>query len=182
MNLISPPVRSTHIEETTLALFAEWLSQWFDGQPHEISSDYRESPPKPIVFPQAELRYGVSQLSQPLGDKLGISMVWMQYGPKRQSWISATADADGVRSWREITIQATWHFFVRAGTSGTVTGEERVMLGASLLHHLLENPLAWGPLAEKGVHHLRPNHPTQISQADYATRLVSCRGTIRYPL
>jgi hypothetical protein len=67
----SSAVSETGVESSAFELFNEWLKGWFDGGAHAIGRN------ELVAFPKAVLRYQQDKLPQPLGEQVGIALVWV---------------------------------------------------------------------------------------------------------
>jgi hypothetical protein len=205
--LTAPPVSAVAIEATVFALFEEWLRGYFDGGRHAIGAHAEEMPlstdgnttlttdaDEPLTaditqiqFPEAVLRFQQSGLPA-LGGKVGLTAVWVHSSDLRKSW-----ETVGGATQEMQVARATWQFIVRAEGPANSTGdnaERRCRTAADLLHAILANSAASRPLAQKGLHRLRPDLPRLLSEGlgapgkdlQYRARLVTCRGQLRYPI
>jgi hypothetical protein len=183
----SPAVSEGQIETSAFNLFNEWLKSWFDGGTHAIGGNAT------VAFPKAVLRYQQDKLPQPLTEPnfglalVGISMVWVNTSKVILSWKMSPV-AGGVPARQQIAnIQTTWLFMVRS----EVENKKNCRAVAELLFAILNNTNATLPLAQKGVHRLRPMPPQLISDGgrrmekpdlNFCLRMVQCAGTLRYPV
>ena len=175
--LTKPPVSELEIESTSLDLFQEFLSNYFDGGSHAIGQNAA------IVFPKAALRFQQTALPQPLDGNseaqgLAITAIWMSPGRVNRCFEAASNSKRQERA----TTRSTWLFWIRAQAqnSGGGNSSRLCQQAAEKLFALLQNSAETKPLAGKGIHHLRPSPPQIIQDSDYAVRMVSCAGQLRY--
>lgn len=177
----SPAVSEGQIESSTFNLFNEWLKGWFDGGTHAIGGNAA------VTFPKAVLRYQQDKLPQPLSDQVGISMVWVNTSKVITSWKLALVAGSLPARQQIANVQTTWLFMVRS----EVENKKNCRAVAELLFAILNNTNATLPLAQKGIHRLRPMPPQLISDGgrrmekpdlNFALRMVQCGGTLRYPV
>lgn len=197
----SPALNEWSIEGGTLALFAEWLGSYFDGSSHTVGNVAQ-------VFPQAELRFQQSSLSQPLSGSgsvgtpttvspgLGISVVWVKPTNTRLCWewvqppTLAPNPAPAMSRQQIAYADGALMFFVRAQSPQTGTGNSQkvAMTAADLLSGLLKNSSATNGLAQKGIHKVRAESSVLVSAGagsvdydlNYSTRMVAARMRLRY--
>lgn len=183
----SPAVSEGQIESSAFNLFNEWLKGWFDGSTHAIGGN------PAVTFPKAILRYQQDKLPQPLNEPnlglalVGISMVWVNTSKVILSW-KLNLVAGSLPTRQQIAnVQTTWLFMVRS----EVENKKNCRTVAELLFAILNNTNATLPLAQKGIHRLRPMPPQLISDGgrrmekpdlNFALRMVQCSGTLRYPV
>jgi hypothetical protein len=192
MPLNSPPVSGIDLEGSTLALWNEFLSGYFDGSTHSVGII------PGITFPKATLRYQESPLPQPLQDAVAISVVWVAPSCIKMYWADLTAPeiaASGISSpnptQQRAEARCLWMFLVRSVTAGgDDNAQKQVQSASSKLYGLLLNSKSTEPLAEKGIHHIRPGTPRMAFPGDgapgadlgFKLRVLSCTGTLRYPI
>jgi len=177
----SPAVSETGIESTTFNLFNEWLKGWFDGDAHSIGRN------EAVAFPKAILRYQQDKLPQPLGDQVGISLVWVNTSKVKLSWKFTPVPNDVPARQQIANVGTTWLFMVRS----EIENKKNCRAVAELLYAILNNSNATLPLAQKGIHRLCPLPPQLISDGGRRTekpdlgfclRMVQCSGVLRYPV
>jgi hypothetical protein len=181
MPLTSPAVSALDLEATTLALWAEFLKSYFDGNQHAIGTN-----PENISFPAADLRFQEDPHAQPLNG-LGIRCVWVTPSSIRRT-------QDTVNGARQDVMYATasWLFLVRVsvGQKADATGnpQKQCAHAAALLFALLQNSKATQPLGQKGIHHVRPTNPVSVLDGKgspkmdeaFVLRMVPCMAQLRY--
>jgi hypothetical protein len=176
--LTAPPITETALEAGSLALFAEFLSGYFDGLNHAIGTN------APQLFPKAEILFQQSSASQPLN---GVAISVIMARPGR---VKKYLDWSLGRRMQRAQARVTWTFIVRAAGPETGAGnaKKKCQDASDLLFGLLDNPVNTFPLAEAGIRHLRPETPGVVSegmaspQSDlrYAMRMFACPGTLRW--
>lgn len=191
MPLTKPAVSELNLEGSHLDLWHEWLSLWFDGQNHVVGAN------SAVKFPAAVLRYQQHDLPKPLEgltsagkspDGVAISVVWIGGPSIRYTW-----DTVGGLRQRMAFARTGWMFWVRAEVTEKGEGNAKLKCRdtADRLFAVLENSAATRDLAGKGIHRLRPTPPSIVSEGSsgskpgdptYAMRLVSCSGTLHYPV
>ena len=170
------------VQGNTLALIAEWLAQYFDGETHDVGLLAA------VKFTKAELKFQQSAVTQPLdggggaaATGIAITVVWSEGGSRKKYWetiTDGTAESRSAGSRQEIVFdRVTWNFWVRA--NGT-NARQQCKLTADLLAGLLGNSAETKSLAQKGVHRLRPSDPRVIQDTDYSLQLVTCGATLRF--
>jgi hypothetical protein len=201
--LTSPDISELTLESGTLALWNEFLEGWFDGGSHAVGLN------PAIPFPEAVLRYQQSALPQPLGQRVGISLVWVRPGDVTKRWevvrvprenfrngdpYDNCQDYRGRRQARQQVAyaRAGWMFWIRAeapaGAGANAAASCRQ--AAELLFGVLSNTNATHGLWQKGILKLEPQTPALVSEGSgsrpadlaYALRLVACAGILRYPV
>ncbi len=185
--LTSPAISELKIESGLFTLFNEFLKRFFDGGSHAVGYN------APVVFPAAELRYQQAEHTSPLNG-VGISMVWVAGSNIRYHWetVAAGPSATGRTLQRMAVMRANWMFMIRAQIVNSGTGNAKALAQQTgeLLFAVLQNSAAVKPLGQKGIHRLRPDAPRLLSEGSgakpgdptYAMRLVTCAGTLRYPV
>jgi hypothetical protein len=180
--LQKPSVSAMSVQGNTLALIAEWLAQYFDGETHDVGLLAA------VKFTKAELKFQQSAVTQPLdggggaaATGIAITVVWSEGGSRKKYWetiTDGTAESRSAGSRQEIVFdRVTWNFWVRA--NGT-NARQQCKLTADLLAGLLGNSAETKSLAQKGVHRLRPSDPRVIQDTDYSLQLVTCGATLRF--
>ena len=177
----TPAVSEAAIESSVFELFNEWLKDWFDGNAHSIGANAA------VTFPKVVLRYQQDKLPQPLSDQIGISLVWVNTSKVRTVWKSNSATVAVRKDQQIANIQTVWLFMVRS----ELENKKNCRAVAELLFAILNNTNATLPLAQKGIHRLRPMPPQLISDGgrrmekpdlNFCLRMVQCSGMLRYPV
>lgn len=180
MSLTKPALNAMDLEGSALALWQEFLALWFDGAAHAAGGH------PAVTFPKADLRFQQSALPQPLADAatgtppgLGLTAVWTSPASVHPAW-----ETVGARRQQVHLADTQFLFFLRAaGPQATSASPAKVAAtAAGLLFGLLTNSHATKPLAEKGIHALRPATPVLVADTLHAVRLVTCRARLRYPV
>jgi hypothetical protein len=180
--LTKDAVSAMSVQGNTLALIAEWLAQYFDGETHDVGLLAA------VKFTKAELKFNQSAVSQPLAvpeagaPGIAITVVWSEGSSRKKYWETITdgTRSPAVRDRQEIVFdRVTWNFWVRA--NGT-NARQQCKLTADLLAGLLGNSAETKSLAQKGVHRLRPSDPRVIQDTDYSLQLVTCGATLRFSI
>lgn len=194
MPLTKPAISALALEKSLLDLWEEFLSGYFDGANHGVG------PLEAAVFPEAQLRFQQSAVDQPL-DGVAITLVWVTPTRNRTEWEDVTnADGSGGRQAQAFD-DVMLNFWIRAAgdQAAPTNARHECMKAASLLKGLIANRAATLPLAQKGIHHLRPMDPQLVAEGSsegkasnklkggdaarlHALRLVSCRAELRYPI
>jgi hypothetical protein len=159
------------IEETTMKLWHEFLSGWFNGLPHLVG--YREGDPLLKTFPAMD---HFTAMQMPMAQNLdGFSIGVVHVGdsaPRRRS------SFEGVKiSYLNIG----WTFFLRASVKTRTDGQNSaglVRLGADLLHAILTLERTTSPLRARGLHRLRCAPARLISSGEYAMRSMHVRALL----
>lgn len=176
--LNSPAISELALESSTFNLFNEFLKGFFDGAAHVVGYN------APVAFPTAEIHFQQSSQTAPLNGA-AISLVWISGSRPNYHWETVAG-----KTQRMATVRANWMFFVRAQKPDDGTGNAKAlaMRTGELLFALLQNSTAVKPLAQKGIHRLRPSTPQLLSEGAgaksgdpaYAMRGIACAGTLRY--
>ncbi len=161
------------LEESVMKLFEEWLRGFFDGGTHVIGAAGSKK------FPQAQLRFQQSALPQPLST-VGITAVWVAAAHVRKYW----------EGGQQISLDhASWMFLVRTdANSAAGNADLQCRTASDLLYAILANSAATRGLGQKGINKICPTPAQLLSDGktqdkhdpNYITRLVSCRGMLRY--
>jgi hypothetical protein len=177
--LTKPAVDANALETTVLNLWYEFLTRYFDGQPHAIGATPE------VEFPKVELQFQQSAVSQPLDQApasgVAITMVWSE-GDRRRwtAWefLRTSNNPNGER--QEICYErVAWNFWVRAsGSNGRANGK----LASDRLFGLLGNRAETHALGQKGICRIKAAAPRAIQDTDYVLRLVTVTATLRYPI
>jgi hypothetical protein len=174
------PVDANALETSVMKLWQEFLARYFDGGTHNVGAAQN------VQFPAAELHFQQSAVSQPLaaGPNLGlatpaITLVWTGARHRWTAWeVLPEGPYAGTR--QEICYErVAWNFWVRASGANMRT---TCKLAADRLAGLLGNRGETHALGAKGVCRLKPSAPVAIQETDYVLRLVTCAGTLRYPI
>jgi len=171
MSLSSPAVNEMAIEAAVSTLFNEWLKGYFDGGSHAVGYN------APVTFPVAGIYFQQASIPQPLKGN-AVSMVWLNRGKPRLYW-----DTVNGKQQQLALIDVAWLFMVRSQLveAGQGNAKKAVRDVSDLLFAILQNNFNAKPLAEKGIHRLRPETPQIISEdASYLMRSVTCVGRLRY--
>ncbi|HEX3800240.1 MAG TPA: hypothetical protein VH413_16210 [Verrucomicrobiae bacterium] len=192
-SLNSSAVNGLNLEGSVLALFAEFLAGFFDGGNHAIGANGA------VKFPVAQLRSQEAPLPKTLDAAIGLSTVWVAPSSVYTYWDTLTqAEIAALPEGSEPAVRqqracghATILFLIRSSeTGGDPNAQKQVQDGAGLLFGLLQNSLATEPLAQKGIHRLRPMPPRMAFPGDgapsadlaYRLRILSCAVKLRWPL
>jgi hypothetical protein len=183
--LTNNAVDANAVEDTVLHLWQEFLGRYFDGETHDVGAV------ADVRFPLAELHFQQSAVSQPLDKSpapgLAITMVWSE-GDRRRwtAWEGVSTPANdqtpdnptGTR--QEICYErVAWNLWVRAtGTNGRMLGKS----GSDRLFGLISNRGETHALGQKGICRLKASAPRVIQETNYVLRVVTCAGTLRYPI
>ncbi len=175
-------ITETNLEKGTYAAFAAWLAFYFDGGLHPVGGNLG------VSFPKAALGFAQSALPQPLAGTPTTTATNPANPP--QVGITLTFGADTGQ------VQRRWHvvggsrqrvhykpvrlnFWVRCETADD-SGRAACMTAASLLEAIMANEASSKPLAQCGIHRIRPSSPQPIADTTYVLRQVTCRATLRY--
>jgi len=163
-DLTRPPITADRLEETTLNLWHEFLSGFFDGSVKNVRGNS-------ILFPSAQLLF--QQAPQPQ-QNLSIQVVWNRDGrPTR---------ADDEQTERKTYIRSSFQFYLRAKGSNDGSGGPEITIRSLIdkLFLLLSDKELTLPLARKGITHIRPNSPLLLASTDYVMRSVLVRTVLRF--
>jgi hypothetical protein len=172
-SLTKPEVSELAVVGGTLDLFCEFLTGYFDGEEHAVGAN------EPVVFPEAELLFQQSPVTQPSDkaagaglDTLAITMVWND--PTRK-W-RAFENVGGARQ-EIVQAQASFNFWVRAtGQNARAQGK----LAADRLNALLNNSGETRALGQKGILRVRAGEPRNVASGDFTLYLVTATAQLRY--
>jgi hypothetical protein len=182
MPLSAAAVSELKLEESVMALWSEFLAGYFDGNTHTVGAN---SPG--LKFPKAAFSFQQGRLPQPLNG-LGVSVVWEAPSKIKKQWDNVGTPP--VRQERAYG-WALWMFLVRAELENGdgENAHKQCQSGSDRLYGLLNNSSAVLPLAEKGIHRLRPATPQMVAggkflrgDGSYHLRLVTCEGWLRWPV
>jgi hypothetical protein len=184
MTLTNPAVDANALETSVMKLWQEFLARYFDGGQHDVGAVAN------VQFPNVELHFQQSAVTQPLtgGPNLGlagaaITQVWSETFKRWTGWENVLVDGslpNGPYVRQEMRYErVAWNFWVRA--SGT-NARAACKLAADRLAGLLGNKAATHLLGAKGICRLSATAPRAIQETDYVLRLVTCVGTLRYPV
>lgn len=196
--LNNPAVDASAVETSVMKLWQEFLARYFDGGQHDVGAVEN------VQFPQAELHFQQSAVTQPLGAAgqsgegraqsggLAITLVGSEgSGRKWTSWENVDAPSGGApdgtggapvlpRTRQEICYERVdWNFWIRA--TGT-NARAACKLASDRLFGLLNNKAETHALGAKGISRVRATAPRAIQETDYVLRLVTCGATLRYPI
>ena len=171
--LAKPAVNELAVCGSTLDLFCEFLTRYFDGQPLAVGAN------APVAFPKAELLFQQAPVTQPSDkaagqslDTLAVTLVWND--PTRR-W-KAFENIGGQRQ-EVVQAQVSFNFWVRAtGTNARAQGK----LAADRLHGLLDNAGETRALGQKGVLRVRAAEPRVVANGDFVLYLVTVAAQLRY--
>jgi hypothetical protein len=188
----SAAISALDIEGSALALWNEFLASFFDGRTHDVG------PLKAVQFPTATLRFQESPQPQPLSN-VGISVVWVSPSRVERYWDTLTpaeiaalpAGTTPNERQQRAKAQCAFIFLVRATIAGSNdNSQKQVQSAAGKLYGLLSNVGATIPLANKGIHHLRPSQPIMAWRGigapepdlSYRLRILSCAALLKWPV
>lgn len=163
--LASDAVNELALETGVFALFAEFLGDFFDGAPHAVGQNAA------VPFPKAVIRFQQSALPQPLNGA-GISMTWNSPTLVTKKWDNGGQEV--------ATTLARWNFWIRSELADPGDAAALCMDTAQKLFALLANSGATQPLAQKGIHRLRPMTPSLVTDTGYVLRLMPCTAQLRW--
>jgi hypothetical protein len=187
--LTNGPVDANELETSVMKLWQEFLARYFDGGTHDVGAT------EGVQFPNAELHFQQSAATQPLADGVAsITQVWSQTYKQWTGWENVEASPvpsggspDGTggspmlpRTRQEMRYErVAWNFWIRASGSNA---RATCKLAADRLAGLLGNKAEIHALGAKGISRLSATAPRAIQETDYVLRLVTCIGTLRYPV
>ena len=148
------------VELSAKRLMAEWLKQWFNGQPHVVPGI-----PEPVTFPRVDIGFDQGPPPQPLEASTGCEIRVVMHPGSYDEY----ADVDGWVSFQAVQ----FHFWVRAAIRPNADGRTSQELAANvagLLFGILHHPAGALDLARKGIGHLRPRPPVAVPMIEYACR------------
>jgi len=173
-SLTSGPLSSAALEETSMRMWHEFLTGYFDGGSHVVGTDAETEAEIEMVFPSASLGFQQAKMKQPL-DGLGIQIVSLNEGKTRRFHRAGSVWCHN---------KTVWKFLLRAEVKNPADGrgaESLVRKGADLLYALLLiEPLAW-PLHENGMHNVRPQPPVMVGSPQYHMRSMNVSATLIFP-
>lgn len=176
------PITEINLEQSTYALFAEWLKSYFDGSAHAVGGT------PAVSFPKAALGFGQSVLTQPMNPVpaaantpaaptlVGITMV---FAADTGMQVQRRWELVGGNRQQVFYKPVRWSFWVRCETADD-KGRAACLQAAQLLEAILANAACTRALAQNGVHRVRPGSSQPVADTTYILRLVPCRGTLRY--
>lgn len=164
-----PAVNAQAIEASVMNLWHEFLSGFFNGQPHVIGAAAEA-----VVFPVADLLFQQSAPPQPMSNP-AITLVWCDGAPRRRRCWEMT----GGRRQEMFYQGVYWNFWIRASGTNSRRACRQV---SDLLYALLCNSAATHPLAQRGIQRILPQTPRVVQETDYALRLITAGATLRYPV
>ena len=169
------PLREYKLEQSTYDLFAIWLKSYFDGAAHAIGGNAG------VMFPKAALGFAQSALPQPLtasGPQVGITMTFAADTGRNVSrrW---EVGPPGTGRQQMFYKPMRWNFWVRCETADD-KARALCMNAAQLLESILANAACTRPLAQMGVHRIRPGSAVPVADTTYILRLVPCHATLKY--
>lgn len=189
MSLTAPALSELTLQSGVKALLSEWLRSWFDGQEHAVGDN------APVVFPElgvTAINFDQGPAPQPMADaasESGISVVdgapgqeiRMTFQPLgfRRDWDQKFLGPTGSDA-RLIQEEVAIIFLVACRLHSMAESNLQADQTTQLLGAILRNPAATAPLAEKGVHRLRPSHPRTIAGENLALRMLYCRAELGY--
>lgn len=137
-----------------------------------------------VQFPQAELHFQQSAVTQPLdaAPASGVAITLVGSEASRRKWTAWEALAGGQYAGQRQEIcyeRVDWNFWIRA--SGT-NARAACKLASDRLFGLLNNKAETHALGAKGIARVRATAPRAIQEVDYVLRLVTCGATLRYPV
>ena len=158
------------VELSAKRLMAEWLKQWFNGQPHTVPGAAA-----PVTFPRVDIGFDQGPPPQPLETSTGCEIRVVMHPGSYDEY----ADVDG---W--VNFQAVqFHFWVRAAirpNTAAGTSQELAANVAGLLFGILHHPVGALDLARKGITHLRPRPAVPVPMIEYTCRQVVCSALLAY--
>ena len=186
--LNNPAVDANSLETSVMKLWQEFLARYFDGGQHDVGAVEN------VQFPQAELHFQQSAVTQPLqgsggsGPGSGVAITLVGSEGSRRKWTAweNVALAGGqpnvglAYTRQEMAYERVdWNFWIRA--SGT-NARAACKLASDRLFGLLNNKAETHALGAKGISRVRGGLPRAIQETDYVLRLVTCGATLRYPV
>ena len=163
------PINEVNLEQSIYALFAQWLGSFFDGGSHAVGSN------APVTFPLASLAFAHSALPQPLGAAVGITLVTGGNVGRTSRRYENVGGTQQQLFYKKVRL----NFWVRSATADAAARAACLSAG-QLLEAILANGAATRPLAQNGVHRVRPGSPQPIADTTFILRLLSCEATLRY--
>lgn len=166
--MTSQEVTFTQLDEAPQRLFCEFLSGFFDGQPHEIVTGRGA-----FSFPKASFAFDQASLVQPLdGSGVNILIVGQTVGSK------STLEEEGKR----VVNDMRWDFYVRAANvpEGQGNAAYACRRTTDLLRGVLMNDASIHPLAQKGIFDLSVQESTPIESLLYHVRRLRARGRFNF--
>jgi hypothetical protein len=173
--LNSPAITELTSESAALNLLAEWLGDWFNGQPQTVGDN------PPMVFPKANLAFGQGPAVQPMWNfEQGVSAEIRTVMLPR-SELQEALNTSLSQGWL-VTSSVLLNFWVSAKHPGAGKSDQAAQQIAELLKAILTNPGSRFDLVSKGFRALRPREPQVVPSTDWAKRLVVCAAQLQYPV
>lgn len=173
------PLTETNLEKGTYDLFSIWLPGFFDGAQHAVGGNTN------VQFPKAVFGFAQSALPQPLNPTavagaaptplVGITMIMGKtIGRVDRRWGTVDGDRQQV-NYKKVRV----NFWVRSSTADD-SDRLLVMSAGQLLESILANQAVTRPLAQNGVHRIRPGTAEPVADSTYILRLLACEMTLKY--
>lgn len=170
--LTKPHISELELESSTLALWAEFLAGFFDGDLHDVGANAA------VKFPKCTFSFQQAELPQPM-NLPDIALIWSAPSSVEKRWELV----DDVVQQMAYT-RARFTFMVRAAAKSNADGNAKALCieAAQKLLGLLGNAKATQPLAQLGIRRLRPNTPQSLENALHVMRRLEVGAQLRYPI
>lgn len=173
--LTKPAVSELAVCGSTLDLFCEFLTGYFDGAAHAVGANV------PVIFPKAELLFQQAPITQPsdkapgaVRDTLAITLVWNDPVKKWRAWETVDNERQEI-----MQAAASFNFWIRAtGTNAKAQGK----LAADRLAALLDNSGATRALGQQGILRVRAGEPRAVASGEFTLYLLTATAQLRYAI
>lgn len=175
------PLNELKLEQGVYELLAEWLPTYFDGGSHAVGGNAA------VTFPNAALGFAQSNLPQPLmpvtatdtkAPLVGLTVVLGKaLGAPSRRWeiFPKVGGSRQLMVYKKVRL----NFWIRSATADNADRLLCMNAGARL-EGLLGNASATRPLAQNGMHRLRPASVEPVADTTFMLRLLPCEVTLKY--
>jgi hypothetical protein len=167
MPLSSPAVSLSAVEATSLALWNEFLTGYFDGGTHAVNG-------AALAFPAASIAF---QHNAPQKEGLVIHQTVLNPGKVREF--------SGFGTSRTSRSRFSWTFWIKCLLKTPVEGhtsESLCQLGSDRLFAILQDISSSAPLAQKGITALRPSLARIVSANEWSVRQIDVRSILLFDI
>lgn len=175
--LTATAITELTVETGTAAVFLEWLTQWFDGNLHQVGLE------DPARFPLAVIAFdespAVQPNAQPTTAAANVEIRLIRHAKNETN--TPSVDATYAGNLARDLVQ--YHFWISAKKPGPGQSALLSQQVAQLLKAILTNPDARIELAEKGLMNVKPRGPaSSIADGVYAKKLLAVDLELNYPV